>query len=235
MASTPNNWELRKRGYLIRFGHTEALLFKKKRTLNGHFSRPAETDPYVRYWTALSNLKWLWMCIIRFLSLPKTTRCLKTDRPDSRRTRCLCEQVYLGHRHKQLGQEAVAAMILILGLCFLSKSDTRYFVKSKIFIWTSPTWVVGKWKALMDEVKGDLRIEVIGVMVVLVEVSLKEVRGRRDSNWRFQLFENIFLLAILFVNLSFTICVLRTHPFHWFLNIKKMFVCRTKKARSKVD
>ena len=40
-----NNWELRKRGYLIRFGHTEALLLKK-RTLNGHFSRPAETDPY---------------------------------------------------------------------------------------------------------------------------------------------------------------------------------------------
>ena len=25
-----NNWELRKRGYLIRFGHTEALLLKKK-------------------------------------------------------------------------------------------------------------------------------------------------------------------------------------------------------------
>ena len=43
--------------------------------------------------------------------------------------------------------------------------------------------MVGKWKALMDEVKGDLRIEVIGVMVVLVEVSLRiEVRGRRDSN-----------------------------------------------------
>ena len=43
-----NNWELRKQGYLIRFGHTEALLLKKKkRTLNGHFSRPAETDPYV--------------------------------------------------------------------------------------------------------------------------------------------------------------------------------------------
>ena len=41
-----NNCELRKRGYLIRFGHTEALLLKKKRTLNGHFSRPAETDPY---------------------------------------------------------------------------------------------------------------------------------------------------------------------------------------------
>ena len=45
-----NNWELRKRGYLIRFGHTEALLFKK-RTLNGHFSCPAETDPYVLHFT----------------------------------------------------------------------------------------------------------------------------------------------------------------------------------------
>ena len=43
-----NNWELKKRGYLIRFGHTEALLLKKKRTLNGHFSHPAETDPYVK-------------------------------------------------------------------------------------------------------------------------------------------------------------------------------------------
>ena len=40
-----NNWELRKRGYLIRFGHTNALLLKK-RTLNGHFSFPAQTDPY---------------------------------------------------------------------------------------------------------------------------------------------------------------------------------------------
>ena len=44
-----NNWELRKRGYLIRIGHTEALLLKKKRTLNGHFSRPAETDPYMHW------------------------------------------------------------------------------------------------------------------------------------------------------------------------------------------
>ena len=34
------NW-----GYLIRYGHTEALL--KKMTLNGHFSRPAQTDPYI--------------------------------------------------------------------------------------------------------------------------------------------------------------------------------------------
>ena len=29
------------------FGHMEALLLKK-RTLNGHFSRPAETDPYIQ-------------------------------------------------------------------------------------------------------------------------------------------------------------------------------------------
>ena len=44
-ASTTYEKQLRKRGYLIRFGHTEALLLKKM-TLNGHFSRPAETDPY---------------------------------------------------------------------------------------------------------------------------------------------------------------------------------------------
>ena len=32
--------------------------FKKKRTLNGHFSRPAETDPYVYFklkWTVLER------------------------------------------------------------------------------------------------------------------------------------------------------------------------------------
>ena len=67
----------------------------------------------------------------------------------------------------------------------------------------------------MDEVKGDLRIEVIGVMVVLVEVSLRiEARGRRDSSWMLQLFESIFLVAALFADLSFTLCVLRIHPFH---------------------
>ena len=41
-----NNLQLKKRCYLIMFGHTEALLLKKNMTLNGHFSRPAETDPY---------------------------------------------------------------------------------------------------------------------------------------------------------------------------------------------
>ena len=120
-----------------------AAVWKKKEAISQYLFLGScefcDDHLYVRYWTALSDLKLLWMCIIRFLSLPKTTRCLKTDKPDSRRTRCLCEQVYLGHRHKQLEQEGVAAMILILGLCFLSKSDKIYFVKSKIFIWTSPT------------------------------------------------------------------------------------------------
>ena len=56
-----NNWELRKRGYLIRFGHTEALLLKKM-TLNGHFSRPAETDPYVGWhlFSVTLSLSILW-------------------------------------------------------------------------------------------------------------------------------------------------------------------------------
>ena len=31
------------------FGHTSLLLFKKKRTFNRHFSRPAETDPYAHH------------------------------------------------------------------------------------------------------------------------------------------------------------------------------------------
>ena len=47
------NW-----GYLIRYGHTEALL--KKMTLNGHFSRPAQTDPYIygnKTNTNINNLK----------------------------------------------------------------------------------------------------------------------------------------------------------------------------------
>ena len=38
-----NNWELRKRGYLIRFGHTEALLLKKKDIKRPFF-------PPCRYW-----------------------------------------------------------------------------------------------------------------------------------------------------------------------------------------
>ena len=72
-----NNWELRKRGYLIRFGHKEALLLEK-RTLNGHFSRPAETDPYVlfcrspnqyNFFALCSNYFFKWFCKI---SLPKT-------------------------------------------------------------------------------------------------------------------------------------------------------------------
>ena len=43
-----NNWELRKRGYLIRFGHTEALLLKKK-DIKWPFFPPCRNWPiYVR-------------------------------------------------------------------------------------------------------------------------------------------------------------------------------------------
>ena len=40
------NWELRKRGYLIRFGHTEALLFlKKKKDIKRPFFPPCRNWP----------------------------------------------------------------------------------------------------------------------------------------------------------------------------------------------
>ena len=85
-----NNWELRKRGYLIRFGHTEALLLKKYMTLNGHFSRPAETDPYaslssLSLWqvcSMIASLHWIYSyslclhegCLMRQDRKPKTKR-----------------------------------------------------------------------------------------------------------------------------------------------------------------
>ena len=40
-----NNWELRKQGYLIRFGHTEALLFKKKKDIKRPFFPPCRNWP----------------------------------------------------------------------------------------------------------------------------------------------------------------------------------------------
>ena len=40
-----NNWELRKRGYLIRFGHTEALLLKKKKDIKRPFFPPCRNWP----------------------------------------------------------------------------------------------------------------------------------------------------------------------------------------------
>ena len=43
---------------IIKFGHTEALLLKK-RTLNGHFSRPAQTDPYI-----VTMIIWLNMLLV---------------------------------------------------------------------------------------------------------------------------------------------------------------------------
>ena len=44
---TIDSKQLKNQIYLLRFGHTRALLFKKKRTRNGHFPRPRETDPYM--------------------------------------------------------------------------------------------------------------------------------------------------------------------------------------------
>ena len=45
-----NNWELRKRGYLIRFGHTEALLLKKKKDIKRPFFPPCRNWPiWVKY------------------------------------------------------------------------------------------------------------------------------------------------------------------------------------------
>ena len=43
-----NNWELRKRGYLIRFGHTEALLLKKY-DIKWPFSPPCRNWPICTY------------------------------------------------------------------------------------------------------------------------------------------------------------------------------------------
>ena len=45
---TIDSKQLKNQIYLLRFGHTRALLFFKKRTRNGHFPRPRETDPYVQ-------------------------------------------------------------------------------------------------------------------------------------------------------------------------------------------
>ena len=42
---TIDSKQLKNQIYLLRFGHTSALIFKKK-TQNGHFPRPRETDPY---------------------------------------------------------------------------------------------------------------------------------------------------------------------------------------------
>ena len=46
-----NNWELRKRGYLIRFGHTEALLLKKKDIKRPFF-------PPCRNWPICLSFSW---------------------------------------------------------------------------------------------------------------------------------------------------------------------------------
>ena len=56
------------------FGHTEALLLKKKRTLNDHFSRPAETDPYASHCVSknLTPRRMLKNCFLIAQIMPKT-------------------------------------------------------------------------------------------------------------------------------------------------------------------
>ena len=116
-----NNWELRKQGYLIRFGHTEALLLKK-RTLNGHFSRPAETDPYVL--KNRRNICWRWWwcnddendddC----LTYSQSGQAIFTIAPVHRKSNICSSQShfiiftpplfwYLGHSHKSLSSPPV--------------------------------------------------------------------------------------------------------------------------------
>ena len=54
---TIDSKQLKNQIYLLRFGHTRALLLKKKRTRNGHFPRPRETDPYVHFLSLFAQLK----------------------------------------------------------------------------------------------------------------------------------------------------------------------------------
>ena len=54
--SETKKWYSDPRGYLIRFGHTEALL--KKKDTKRQISRLAETDPYVRaFMTSYRQIK----------------------------------------------------------------------------------------------------------------------------------------------------------------------------------
>ena len=53
-----NNWELRKRGYLIRFGHTEALLLKKK-DIKRPFFPPCRNWPI--WGSVFSRVEILWL------------------------------------------------------------------------------------------------------------------------------------------------------------------------------
>ena len=58
---TIDSKQLKNQIYLLRFGHTRALLFKKKRTRNGHFPRPRETDPYSGDKMRCYNAKSQWL------------------------------------------------------------------------------------------------------------------------------------------------------------------------------
>ena len=54
-----NNWELRKWGYLIRFGHTEALLVKKKKDIKRPFFPPCTNWPIYEIWHWQYESMWL--------------------------------------------------------------------------------------------------------------------------------------------------------------------------------
>ena len=54
-----NNWELRKRGYLIRFGHMEALLLKKK-DIKRPFFPPCRNWPICNVWYTMYD-NWIYI------------------------------------------------------------------------------------------------------------------------------------------------------------------------------
>ena len=69
-----NNWELRKRGYLIRFGHTEALLLKKK-DIKRPFFPPCRNWPI---WVVVQG-----PLLGLFLSFDDCHKCSQPDLPGS--------------------------------------------------------------------------------------------------------------------------------------------------------
>ena len=67
---TIDSKQLKNQIYLLRFGHTRALLLKKKRTRNGHFPRPRETDPYEQF-ARLSRRTLTAECVLYDVELSK--------------------------------------------------------------------------------------------------------------------------------------------------------------------
>ena len=55
-----NNWQLKKTGLSHQVWSHKGSTFKKKMTLNSHFSRPAQTDPYIFYCFEWESWQWCW-------------------------------------------------------------------------------------------------------------------------------------------------------------------------------